>query len=307
MNKAIIMASELNDLGDNIAWMTLLNIASIRQWGGEYRKIPIHVAVFTRKKLPVKVRKYLRVMGATLHNVLDYRNMIYKGEHNESLFSRHLSCYHFSKVLSQKYDKLLYVDVDAVCLNPIRFTDRKGIVIDTIPPDFLKIDMKEGFYPEIHAQFDSLGIPNYTDKYYSMWLGQVDDSNKHLWDKWFELFKDNPELQENTYNRWESILMNSVVIESGLDIIDPLEIGGSIPTVDDGFDASHTWCHYDTFDESGYVYDIFNKCSEDRLDWFIFALKMIGMRLPLSFEAQIDKIDSDKYKVKLGALLNGSE
>lgn len=302
MNKAIIMASDVNQYGDNISLMTMLAIASIRM---QDKNIPIYCAVFTSRKLPLRTRKYLRLMKVNLEQVLDYRYLTSDMESDEAVFSRHLCCYHYGQKLLHKYDQLMYVDVDVLCLNPIQFTENKGIIIDTIPPSFLITDIAEGKYNEIESAMIDEGYDILDGKYHSMWITQVNKENLFIWETWFELFKKMNIFKNNYYTRAESILMNQIIHRSGIEVIDPIEINASIPTVDDGFEANHTWCHYDSFDESGYMYDVVNKCNDAQVAQIVFWLKAFQAKLPRTFAEQILKMKKKNFQKDFIGLLNG--
>lgn len=301
--KAFILTADDNPYGDDISTMVILAALSIRTFGGDHKDLPIYCGIFTKRDLPKTTKKVLKLLNVKVQNIPDYYPLTDLGKDNESVFNRHLCCYHYSKAILGRYEQLMYIDVDTVCMNPIIFYEDNGIMTDKIPDQFVHIDMKEGHYDQIHELLNSNGIKTYKGPYYSTWISQINQSNKHIWEEWFNLFKKIEAIHHNKYSRTESILMNKIIIENKIKIIDPIRIRASVPIDENGINAETIWCHYDSYDESGFLYSVFNTLEDTKAEKLALYMKAYRVKLPRSFIYQYDMIKNNNVKRLIRGLI----
>jgi hypothetical protein len=188
--------------------------------------VDIYCGLFSKYLPDLHILDHLKKLNVDL--VYDQRSV--NAEPPMNLFMRNFTKDYFAKRLLGKYDYLVYVDADALMLNPI------SLDFDPVSPFHLVDEM-----PRWVKRFESTytAIPD-CNLYYN-WIDVINNHNKHI----FDMDYNDPTIQ---YQKQSDILVSNRIDESNLPKIQ--QTIGAYHCLHP-LTTKHQFMHYDSFGEDG--------------------------------------------------------
>jgi len=145
--------------------------------------VDMYCGCFTRYLLSENIKHHLKKLKV---NIVEDLKFIHSELDNTALFLRIFAKDYFAKMLLDKYDYLIYLDVDCLLLKPIKFNfDPTGPIalVDKMPDWVKKFESQSTVVPEGNLYYNWIDIVNNNNKFlfeldwsdYSKILGKVAD------------------------------------------------------------------------------------------------------------------------------------
>ncbi len=220
-NFCIVFSVEKNVDEPNYEKMAVLLAKSIRD---TMPNVDIHCGVFTNRVPSQETIKQL----IDLDVGMNFNKKFEVEDESVNYFLRNYTKYYFSKLLD-KYNYIVYVDIDVIFLKPFIYQLPKNSVLVEEVPDYI-ID-KEVKY-----------LRGYKGKLYYNWFDVITKDNKFIFDVDYT----------KQFEKESDILVSKNILKSNLNIIHQ-NIGAYYPKhkLNDS-----TLFHYDGFIDSGSFYEL---------------------------------------------------
>ena len=272
--------------------MSKMFLTSLRIFGGAHKDTDVYIGVFSDNSPSEADLRFLSKRGAIVDVVSDYSELTSDDSNEGLVIGRHLACHYYGHKLLGQYDELIYIDVDVLILNEPRFPQaiRPGILTDIISLDYLEWERFYAKYDEVgQAISKDLGEKVQYQNYYSQWMGNVNKLNLHFYDLLIQKMYLCTSLHSNENNRWGTSMMNWLLEETGTEIIPISEYSGVMP-YRDAWDSDSAIIHYDSLNDQGYLYQLFNLDEKSKQEVVKSMLQCYNVSFEDSFHEQIFKI-----------------
>lgn len=184
MKPAIILAVERGKHEDNYEKLACLLVYSIRLF---HKGINIYCGIFSDNTITEQTRENLQQLDVTIMEDIIFKDnnikqsITLKGNTIEytNYMNRSYCQYYFSEKLLNKYDYLIYLDIDVVLLKPINFLELSKLGKSIITYDY----PKEAVYLDNQSiQSETTGVEelDIDDDLYFNFIAVINKYNKHI-------------------------------------------------------------------------------------------------------------------------------
>lgn len=190
--------------------------------------IDVYCGLFTHNIPDAAILENLTKLGVTVVSAIQD----FPGKSPMNMFLRSYAKHYFANELLDKYDYIVYVDVDALFLKPLAFD------FDPTQP-FVLVDKMPDWVKRFESTYTHTQLPD--DNIYYNWIDIINKHNKHL----FDLDYKDTNIQ---FEKTSDILVSKRIDESEL------------PKIQQTFGAYHCLhpltedsqvMHYDSFEDDG--------------------------------------------------------
>ena len=269
-------------------------VRSLRSFGGKHKDIPIYVGVVSVEKFSLKDLLFFNKENCKVDYIRDYDDIISSREQKGLMIGRHLVCHYYGKKLLKDYDELIYLDVDVFVSNEPNFPDKvpDGIMMDVVPSAYLeweKFHVQHDIISDIIAE--ELGYRTYPSGYHAPWMTNITSSNLFIYDEVIKKMRKTKKLQQNNHCQWGIQILNWVLEENKhkIKIFSPTRYSGILP-FNTHWDETSSILHYDSFDNSGWFYQVFILELPDQISLIKECIEDYNIVFDYRFKSQIKEI-----------------
>lgn len=249
MKQAVIFSLENSNNEPNYEKLSLLLSKSLKDTNAD---VDVYCGIFTDRQPSKSVLDLLTENGTTIINDIRFR----VEENSINYFLRNYCCYYFSHVVNllEKYDRLIYLDIDVLVLSSLDEIDipDNAVIVEQVPENILKFEKSY------------IGTVDYP-LYYN-WYSIINKTNKHIYDI---------DYINNTYLKESDKLVSQNINNSKLDIIHQT-VGAYYPK--HALNSNTVLFHYDGFIDSGNFYKLEDYDQPLYRKYFAYAAHVLNIK-----------------------------